>query len=234
MELVVHDPRPRQVGAQALGVRLPHIHARRPHPPAPGGRQRGGEEPIQRLAFPVRAHPEWLPGLEVAHHGEKLRRLPQKDLVHAEITQRGPRPLRGPLLQGPLVELAHRLGGEAPARGYPPDRGVGTVPHHRRGKPGRVVPRARHAREPFPAPPAAPAGDRVDLDDQPDGPGPPGESPHPPLAGRPLRRLGADAAPPAAVVGPFATRPHPEGEGLSVLIDLLFRDSVPRQGEQSC
>ena len=64
MELVVHEPGMGQGFLQAEAEGLPHVHAHGPdRPPAPG-RQRLGEEAVQRLA--LAPHPERLRRLEVA------------------------------------------------------------------------------------------------------------------------------------------------------------------------
>jgi hypothetical protein len=163
MELVVDDARVRQVGPDALGVGLPHVQAHGADRPPLVGRQRLGEEPIQRLALALPAHPQRLPRLQVAHDRQELVAFAEIDLIHPQVPQRVPPSPGRPAAQRALVHAPCRLGRQTALRRHPTHRRRLTGPRHGvlqpRGVPG-VACDERQALGPHPAPRTA---DAVDL-----------------------------------------------------------------------
>jgi len=87
MELVVDDGAVGGPLLDAAAVGLPHVHAGRLDPPPLASAQLRPEELVQRLFLPFPAEPERLRALQITHHRDEFRGLPQKDLVHSQVVQ---------------------------------------------------------------------------------------------------------------------------------------------------
>src|SRR5216683_3146668 len=89
---------------------------------------------------------------------------------------------RRPPPEYPLVQAAHRLGGQLPGPRDPAHRRRLTVSRDRRLRARRVGRLAGHEWQPLGTHPTAGTPDAMDLDHQPDLPGAPRQVAHPPLA----------------------------------------------------
>src|SRR5258707_15517220 len=85
VELVIDDAARGSPLLDAETERLPHIYADRLDAFALPAPQLSSEEFVQRLFLPFLPHPQWLAGLQIAHHGEKLVFLPPVNLVHSHL-----------------------------------------------------------------------------------------------------------------------------------------------------
>jgi len=84
-ELVTDDPAVGQPLGDALLERLPHVDTGVLHSSALKGTQSLGEGPIERLVLALGAEPERLADAQIAHHGDELLLLAQKDPAHSHL-----------------------------------------------------------------------------------------------------------------------------------------------------
>jgi hypothetical protein len=82
VKLVVHQATLRNPLLQAQTIRFMHIHTGRLHSPSLKSTQLRLEELVQAGLLPLPPEPQRFPGVQIAHHGEKLLLLAQIDLVH--------------------------------------------------------------------------------------------------------------------------------------------------------
>src|SRR5215469_14605436 len=94
----------------AVGVRSPHIHARRRDALSLPGTELCSEKLIEGCLLAVMSEPQRLAGFQVADHRDELHLLAEVDLVHPHLRQAILAPCGIPPLQIPQVDGSHRAG----------------------------------------------------------------------------------------------------------------------------
>ena len=85
VEFVIHDPAVPSPLFDAVGKRLPHIHACRLNSFPLCGIQLRPEKLIECFLLAVLPEPQGLAGIQVTDHGDELHLLAEVDLIHTHL-----------------------------------------------------------------------------------------------------------------------------------------------------